>query len=47
MAKKLTVAKAKRILKDNKIRGKPLSPRQQSFFGIIAGGGKPRSKKGK
>jgi hypothetical protein len=30
--------KAKKILRDGEIRGKPLTARQKRFFGLIAGG---------
>ena len=40
MAKKLTKAKAKLILKDGKVRGKKLTAKQSLFFGLIAGGKK-------
>jgi len=40
--KKITKAKAKQMLKENRAHGKPLSKKQKSFFGLIAGGGKPR-----
>lgn len=33
MAKKLTKAKAKKILKDGKVHGKKLTRKQQAFFG--------------
>lgn len=42
---KLTKAKAKKILRDGKIRGKPLTARQKRFFGAIAGGQRPRRKR--
>ena len=35
---KLTKTKAKKILKDETIRGKKLSPKQKRFFGARAGG---------
>ncbi len=38
MAKKLTSAKAKEILEDGTVHGKPLTPKQKRFFGAIAGG---------
>lgn len=38
---KITVAKAKMILRDGKVRGKDLTERQKKFFGFIAGGGDP------
>ena len=41
MAKKMTEKKAKKILKDKEIRGRPLTPNQQGLFGLIAGGGAP------
>ena len=40
--KKLTKAKAKKILTDGKVRGKKLTKKQRGFFGIIASGKKPR-----
>lgn len=39
-AKKPTPAKARKILKDGKVKGKPLTPSQRRLFGHIAGGGK-------
>lgn len=36
---KLTAQKAKKILKDGKVHGKPLSPDQKKFFGFVAGEG--------
>jgi hypothetical protein len=46
MAKhKLTKAKAKKILEDGSIRGHPLTAKQKRFFGLIAGGGKPKKRK--
>jgi len=44
---KLTRAKAKKILKDKEVRGKPLTPGQKGFFGLIAGGGTPTKVKKK
>lgn len=49
MAKKgaLTAQKAKKILTDKTVKGKPLSPKQKKFFGAIAGGATPyKGKKG-
>jgi len=43
----VTKAKAKKILKDGKIRGKPLTKKQKAYFGLIAGGGKPTRTKAK
>lgn len=45
MAKKLTKAKAKKMLKDDKAHGKKLTKKQKGLFGLIAGGKKPRKKK--
>ena len=42
---KLTKAKAKKILKDGKVRGKPLTKRQKGFFGARAGGMPVKRKK--
>ena len=44
MAKKITKAKAKKILHDKSVRGKALTPKQRRFMGAIAGGQKPRKK---
>ena len=41
MAKKLTSAKAKKILHDKSVHGNPLTEQQRKFFGAIAGGAKP------
>ena len=39
MAKKqVSKAKAKKILKDVKVRGKPLTKKQRGFFGARSGG---------
>lgn len=38
MPKKLTQAKARKILSDGEIRGKGLSEQQRKFFGAVAGG---------
>jgi hypothetical protein len=37
----LTAAKAKKILKDGEVNGKPLTARQKRFFGLIASGERP------
>ena len=42
---KLTSTKAKKILTDGTVHGKPLSAKQKKFFGAIAGGQKPKRKK--
>lgn len=47
MPKKLTKAKAKKILKDGSIRGHPLTEAQKGYFGAIAGGKKPRKRRKK
>jgi hypothetical protein len=41
MGKKLTSAKAKKILHDKSVHGHPLTEQQRKFFGAIAGGAKP------
>jgi len=35
---RLTAAKAKKILKDKEVRGKPITKKQRKFFGVVAGG---------
>ena len=47
MAKKLTKAKAKLILKEGVARGKKLTAKQKAFFGARAGGKKIVKKKKK
>lgn len=44
MAKKLTAKKAKKILRDDEVRGKKLTAKQKRLFGAIAGGQKQRKK---
>ncbi len=44
MVKKLTSSKAKTMLRDGTIRGKPITEKQREFFGFIAGGGVPTKK---
>lgn len=41
MAKKLTKAKAKKILRDKTVRGKKLTVKQKRFFGLVASGKRP------
>lgn len=41
--KKLTKAKAKKILKDGKVRGKKLTAKQKKFMGWVAGGKKSKA----
>ena len=41
----VTKAKAKKILKDGKIRGKKLTKKQRGFFGRIASGKKATKKR--
>lgn len=36
-----TKAKARKILRDGEIDGRPLTKKQKGFFGLIAGGKKP------
>jgi hypothetical protein len=38
----LTAEKARKILSDGSVNGKPLTAKQKKYFGMIAGGGKPR-----
>lgn len=44
MAHKLTIAKAKKIRKHGKIRGKPLTKKQKGLFGARSGGAKLRKR---
>lgn len=44
MAKKLTSAKAKKILHEGVAQGHKLTARQKRFFGAVAGGQRPRRK---
>lgn len=46
MAKKLTSAKAKKILHDKSVHGHPLTEQQRKFFGAIAGGAEPYKAEG-
>jgi len=41
MAKGLSAAKAKKILKDGYVKGKPLTAKQKKYFGAIASGAMP------
>ena len=41
----LTKAKAKKILKDGKVHGKPLTVKQKRFFGARAGGAPVKRKR--
>lgn len=41
MARKLSSAKARKILRDKSVRGHALTAKQKRFFGLIAGGGRP------
>lgn len=45
MAEWVKKAKAKKILKDGKIKGKKLTKKQRGMFGMIAGGKTPRRAK--
>mgnify|MGYP001571938701 CR=1 FL=1 len=45
MPHKVTKAKAKEILRDGTIRGKPLTKPQRGYFGARAGGSPTRKKK--
>ena len=42
-----TQGKAKEILKDGTVRGKPITTKQRGLMGIIAGGGVPKRVKAK
>lgn len=44
MAKKLTKAKARKILRDGSVRGHKLTAKQKRFFGARAGGAKRKKK---
>ncbi len=46
MAKKLTSAKAKKILHDKSVHGKPLTDKQRKFFGAVASGLIPYAENG-
>jgi hypothetical protein len=41
----LTAEKAKKILKDGMVNGKPLTKKQKAYFGLIADGGTPTKTK--
>lgn len=43
----MSMEKAKKILSDGTINGKPITEKQRGLFGVIAGGGKPTRMKGK
>lgn len=43
MAKKLTAKKARTILHDKEVKGKPLTTKQRGFFGAVAGGAEPQA----
>jgi len=38
----LTPEKARKILRDGKVNGKPLTAKQKRYFGLIAGKGKKK-----
>ena len=42
---KVSAAKARKILRDGKIRGKKLTPAQRRLFGLIASGKRPKRTK--
>ena len=46
-AKKLATRKAKEILKDGSVRGRPLTTKQKRFFGARAGGAPVKPKRSK
>jgi len=39
---KMTIEKAKKILRDGTVHGKALTGKQKKYFGLIAGGDNPR-----
>ena len=41
----LTKKKAKTILEEGMVRGKPLTKKQKGFFGLVAGGQKKKIRK--
>lgn len=43
MSHPLTQSKAKEILRDGTVHGKPLTAKQKRFFGAVAGGQRPYS----
>lgn len=45
MKKPLSSNKAKEILKDGTVHGKPLTPKQERFMGAVAGGNSPAKPK--
>lgn len=45
MAKRMSPAKARKILKDGKVHGKPLTAKQRRFFGAISSGKPVRKNK--
>lgn len=45
MVKKLTKRKARKILRDGEVHGKPLTKKQKGFFGARAGGAPVKRKR--
>lgn len=45
MARKLSSAKARKILRDKSVRGHRLTSKQRRYMGWVAGGRKSRSRK--
>ena len=45
MAKQLTKAKAKTMLREGSVRGHKLTKKQKGLFGLIASGKTPRKRK--
>lgn len=41
MARRLSPRKARKILRDKEVRGKPLTTAQRGLFGLIASGKRP------
>lgn len=42
---KLSAKKAKKMLKEGTVRGEKLTDKQKRYFGWVAGGKKPKTKK--
>lgn len=47
MAQRVSKEKAKKILADGTVHGKPLTERQKRFFGLVASGKKPTKRRRK
>ncbi|MDI6808968.1 MAG: hypothetical protein QME66_08315 [Candidatus Eisenbacteria bacterium] len=38
---RLSMAKARKMLRHGSVRGKKITKKQQGYFGLVAGGGRP------